>query len=81
MTRNGTYTPATAGPVTATFPLTVDIDPEDNMPTRASVEAFVGRGTWYLDVPWDADRDDGSTVVEVRHSFTGAHIGTLELEA
>jgi hypothetical protein len=80
-TRTGTLTPTTRDPVR----VTVALAPEDNLPTRASLDVFVRAlllpdNDWYLDVPWDADRDDGSTRLVLRRDYNDSAFAILVLD-
>jgi hypothetical protein len=80
-TRTGTLTPTTRDPVR----VTVALAPEDNLPTRASLDVFVRAlllpdNDWYLDVPWNADRDDGSTRLVLRRDYNDSAFAILVLD-
>lgn len=75
-TRTGTLTPFASDPIR----VTLDIDATDNLPTRASLAPHVGRDDWYLDVPWDADGDDGSTRLSVHALDSDRLLATIILD-
>lgn len=75
-TRTGTLTPFGGDPIL----VTLDIDPTDNLPTRASLAPHLNHDAWHLEVPWDADDDDGTTHLTILDDVGGRYLARLDLD-